>query len=255
LREDELTLDPLFFSSLSGRFGEGERPEDLTDAVNAIKQEYVTVRYVTWLALDRDSTVAAQADAIKARVRFMDSLQYGRWGVRTGIAIQAFVSATNLLDKLAVVAHAYFHTGRAPRKVFFRGFWLEKRKQEERMEPQFEAAFSPFWNPGLAALCDLANDLEDDTPLSRLVAMRHAATHRLLVAHEVEPPESTEWLTRVDYSDIAQRSLEQLRLCRGGIIYLLRAIDAHEDHLADTREGPVIPLATVDVDPDLSELD
>jgi hypothetical protein len=78
------------------------------------------------------------------------------------VAVQAFVSTTNMLDKVAVVAHAYFETGRNPKNTYFRGFWRVKRGREEAMDPAFQAALQRGWNPGLTALCDLANDLDDE---------------------------------------------------------------------------------------------
>lgn len=254
LREDDKHLDPLFFDAISGRTGEEQRGDDITDAINAIKQEYASVRYLSWLALDSQSTIADHAAQVKARTRFVDSLTSARWGLRTGIAVQAFVSTTNLLDKLAVCAHAYFRTGRNPRKIFFRSLWRTKHEGQERMEPEFEAAFGRGWNPGLAALCDLATDLEDDTALSRLVAMRHTATHRLLVAHDGPAPRSADWITRISYSDLVDRSLEQIRLARGGIVYLLRAIDTHEERLDAQRGEPYATVPVLDIDPGLSEL-
>jgi tetratricopeptide (TPR) repeat protein len=256
LSEDQPTLDTLFFASLSGLVGEERRGDDLSDSINAIKQEYVSVRFLTWLSLEPDTPVSAAADAVKGRVRFLDSFNFGRWGVRTGLAIQAFVSTTNLLDKIAVVAHAYFQSGRNPKRTYFRTFWHAKRDGIEQMETVFAAAFDLGWNPGLAALCDLANDLEDETPLSKLVAMRHTATHRLLVAHDASPPPSADWLTRIAFDEIAARSVEQLRLARGAILYLVRAIDAHEKNLEGTRgKGVFIPIPTVDVDTGLTEID
>lgn len=111
------------------------------------------------------------------------------------------------------------------------------------------------WNFGLAALCDLANDLRDDTPLARFVELRHAATHRLVVAHEFQAPESTGWLERVSWPDFEAASLSQLQLARAAINYLVRAVDAEEDTRSQQFEGPLMPLPTTDVDADLSQLD
>lgn len=101
--------------------------------------------------------------------------------------------------------------------------------------------------PCLAALCDLAADLEDDTPLSRLVALRHTATHRLLVAHDAAAPRSAGWLERIEWQDLAQRSVEQLALARAASIYLVRAIDVHERYKAEAENGVRVTIPAPDV--------
>jgi hypothetical protein len=84
--------------------------------------------------------------------------------------------------------------------------------------------------------------------------MRNAATHRLLIAHDGVPPETSSWLRRIDYAELLERSLEQAELARAALVYLLRAIDAHEHHLQPDRTGPAVELPTFDVDPELTEL-
>lgn len=256
LTEDSPHLDPLMIEHLIGDLEDDslERSDALIDALNAIKREFTTARYLTWLALDPESTVARQANELDRRVRLLDTLHYGRWGLRTGIAVQSFAATTNLLDKIATFTHAYFETGRKPNEVFFRDFW--QASKGKLMDPKLAAAVEPpSWNPGLAALCDLANDLRDDTPLAEFVALRHAATHRLVVAHEFEPPESTGWLERVYWPDFEQAALDQLKLARAAVVYLFRAVDTEEHSKSENAEGLVMPLPTVDVEADLTQLD
>lgn len=256
LTETSPHLDPLMIRRLVGSLGDDslERGNSLIDALNAIKREFTTARYLTWLALDPDSTVASQAAELDRRVRLLDTLNYGRWGLRTGIAVQSFAATTNLLDKIATFAHAYFETGRKPNEVLFRDFW--QAPKGKAMDSKFAAAITPSnWNAGLAALCDLANDLRDDTPLARFVELRHAATHRLIVPHEFQAPESTGWLERVSWPDFEAACLNQLLLGRAAIIYSVRAVDAEEDTKSQQSEGPLMPLPTMDIDADLTQLD
>lgn len=257
LTEDSPWLDSLLFQKLVGGLEDDslERSDSLLDGLNAIKRDFTTARYLTWLGLDSQSTIAKQAGDLDHRVRLADPLNYGRWGLRTGIAIQSFAATTNLLDKIATYTHAYFETGRKPNEVVFRDFW--QAPNDKAMDAKFAAAITPpTWNPGLAALCDLANDLRDATPLAKFVALRHAATHRLLVAHEFEAPASDGWLERVDWPTFEAASLDQLRLARAAVIYLVRAVDT-EEHAKEEQlgEGKLVPLPTIDVDADLSQLD
>ncbi|HKI85378.1 MAG TPA: LA2681 family HEPN domain-containing protein [Thermoanaerobaculia bacterium] len=257
LTETSPLLDPLMFERLVGGLEDGslERGDALFDGLNAIKREFTTARYLTWLALDPQSTVAEQTGEVDHRTRLVDTLNYGRWGLRTGIAVQSFAATTNLLDKVATFTHAYFETGHKPNEVFFRDFW--QAPSSKSMDSKLAAVITPpRWNPGLAALCDLANDLRDDTPLAAFVALRHAATHRLVVAHEFKAPESTGWLERVEWSAFKAASLDQLQLARAAIIYLVRAVDT-EEHAKSQQydDGALAPLSTAYVDADLSQLD
>lgn len=258
LTEDSPLTDPLVFERLVGSFEDDslERSSDLFDGLNAIKRDFTTARYLTWLALNSASTVGPQADGLDHRVRLVDTLNYGRWGLRTGIAIQSFAATTNLLDKVATYIHAYFETGRKANEIFFRDFW--QAPNSKTMDPKLAAAITPpTWNPGLSALCDLANDLRDETPLAAFVSLRHAATHRLLVAHEFDAPESSGWLERVDWSAFEAASLDQLQLARAAIIYLVRAVDTEEHSKLEAYGGEdaLVPMQTVDVDADLTQFD
>ena len=223
------------------------------DGLNTIKRDFTTARYLTWLGLDAESTLAQEADELDRRIRLVDTLHCGRWGLRTGIAVQSFTATTNLLDKIATFIHAYFETGRKPSEVSFRDFW--QAENGKGMDPKLAAAAAPpDWNPGLTALCDLANDLRDETPLAEFVALRNSATHRLVVAHEFEAPESQGWLERVEWPDFEAAALDQIQLARAAIIYLVRAVDSGEQVKYREFEGQLAPLPTVDVDTDLTQI-
>lgn len=102
LSEDTELLDPLFFSHVVGSGEEdGDRVDVLVDAFDAIKQDYAAARYSAWLVGAPESPIRGQAAAASTRTAFLDSLSHAQWGVRTGMAMQAFTAATNLLDKVA----------------------------------------------------------------------------------------------------------------------------------------------------------
>lgn len=262
LTTDDEHYDPLFVRGFTGGLGENEQRsvDDLVDALNALKQEFVAARYLTWLAIADDSPVREQARALSAKVPFHDSLLLARWGARTGLTLQALTAATNLLDKIAAFLHLYFRAGRPRQQLYFRGLWKAKGKPV-RMEPAFSEQLpkSPSdgvgsgGNLGLLALCDLSRDLEGDTPLARLLALRHAASHRFLVAHHALAPESTEWLERMEWTDVVEVMLQQLAVGRAALVYLVRAVDSNEakisrdDEAAGRRRGQVT-LRVVDAE-------
>jgi len=212
------------------------------------------------------ANLVEQARAISAKVPFHDSLLLARWGARTGLALQALTAGTNLLDKVAGFLHLYFRTGRRRQDVYFRGFWKarKQRGQPVEMEPAFAGHLAgsnnaeKHFNLGLLALCDLARDLDAETPVARLLSLRHAATHRFLVLHHGTPPESSEWLERLDWNELVRVMLEQLAIARAALIYLVRAVDLCEARIVadDLQRGARRARMTLRVvDPRDAEID
>jgi tetratricopeptide (TPR) repeat protein len=229
LREDTNRLDPLFFRSVITSTDETgrDRVHRLVDAFDAIKQEYVAARYLLWLATEKRSPVREHSSAMSDRVTFLDSLQYARWGLRTGMATQALAAATNVLDKIASFVHLYLSTGRRVRGVYFE--WLWQEKDSKPMDAEIAASLAgPNVNMGLLALCDLSSEVRSGTALSKRVHLRHTATHRFLVAHTEMSPPSDEWFDRVRWPDLVSEVLAQLQVARAAIIYLARMIDGRE---------------------------
>lgn len=250
LGEDDKQLDPLFFHRLIdkiGRDGESDRIAILQDAFNAIKQDFIAARYSAWLVSSQQSPILAQATEVSARTRFLDSLNYARWGTRVGMATQAFGVAANLLDKIACFAHLYLGTGRV-KNVYFSSFWHPRgQRKAKRMEEAFRSELErgDRFNRGLLALCDLSCDLERKTRLARLIERRHSVTHRFLVVHEWDPVEapSGEFLDRVSWGELIEGLTWQLRTARSALIYLARSVEIREGRIGEVAEGEgkVIP--------------
>jgi tetratricopeptide (TPR) repeat protein len=249
IKADQDKLDPLFFSRVVTAIDEAgqARAAQLFDAFNAAKQEYVATRYLAWLASENDTPIYTQARAISEKVNFPDSLTYARWGVRTGMGIQAFGSAVNVLDKVAGFVHMYFQTGRI-RDVYFRTLW--HRGNRSKMDAELASELTrQGLNRGLLALCDLSCDIEQETPLNQFIERRHTATHRFLVAHEMlSGTNNDDWLERVTWQELRQGTVSVLAIARAGLLYLARMIDIHERALAKEREEageialPSLPL-------------
>jgi tetratricopeptide (TPR) repeat protein len=257
LRAETKLLDPLFFARLNAEsIDEGEaRINDLVDAFNAIKQAYASARYTTWLAVSPGDAQKEELREVRRRIVFLDTLSYTRFGVRTGLAVQAFAAATNVLDQVASFVHLYMQTGRNARGVYFKSLWHSPSRRV--MEPAFATRLQrkERFNRGLLALCDLASDLEQDTLLAQLVNRRHAATHRFLVLHDHLLDNSDgPWVDRVDWASFSEQLIAQLRIARSAIVYLARTVDIEE---ARTRqnEGLVLELPLDQIPDELAELD
>lgn len=224
----------------------------LQDAFNAVKQDYIAARYSLWLASEPESPIRSHAQVISARGRYVDTLGYGRWGVQTGMALGALNVAINTLDKIAGLTHLYFETGRAPSATYFNGMWRAKPKKGEppTMEPAFRVEFEDAGNRGLLALCDLSLDVageKKETELKKLVGLRHTATHRFLVAHDMlVGQEEDGWMERVEWGLLVKAGIRQLTITRAALIYLARAIAAKESN--HVPQGKVMPLPNWDVE-------
>jgi tetratricopeptide (TPR) repeat protein len=260
-RESDEHLDPLYVRGISSALNDDdqERIKNVFDAFNVTKQDFLAARYSTWLAVDTESPIYGHARAVSARSTFLDTLEYGRWGVRTGMATAAFAAAINVLDKIASYIHLYFDTARKQTDVYFRSLW-HPRSKNNTMDPELIEAISlPRGNRGLLALCDLACELERDTPLTTLVNQRHTATHRFLIAHSLPPMiEPVPRLDRVEWHILVEQSIELLRVVRASIIYMARTIDINEALNArdDAEKGAIRgPMHLPRVDPNLTEID
>jgi tetratricopeptide (TPR) repeat protein len=264
LREDSEFLDPLYFSGITVGVSEEERRRMnyIIDAFNAIKQDYLAARYLAWITTAPDTPISEQTSRLRARARMYDSLNYARWGVRTGMALQALTAAINMLDKVASFVHLYLGIQRKP-KVYFRTLWHPPARRGTpavmHTEIANRLARDPRLNAGLLALCDLSGDLERPTPLNELVERRHAATHRFLVAHHMLlEGENDDWAERVSWDELSAGIVSQLRTARAAMIYLARTIDIEEEHrhrlLAD-KPGVVPQLPMWAVVDEHAELD
>jgi hypothetical protein len=248
LDEGTSNLDPASCRRLSSGLSQEEslRIINLLDAFNVIKQAYITARYLAWIAAE-PCHVRDHTKLITKRSSFLDSLTYARWGVRTGIGVEAFGTAVDVLDKIASFIHLYFETGRK-RDVYFRSIAFEDRKCKKISAKLATAMSDPEHNRGLMALCDVSEDLRRETTLSRHIEHRNAATHRFLVAHVEMTPESTDWLDHVSWNDLLDGTLEQLRIARKAIFYLVRTVDIHE---RKEHDGPSVLIPRSD--PELME--
>ena len=254
-------LDPVFFRRIITSLDASDMVyiKEIIDAFNTIKQDFVSARYLVWASTDESSPIRTHAQSITSHTSFLDTLDYGRWGIRTGIAIQGFKAAIDVLDNIASFVHLYFDTNQSARAVSFRSLPYEESARQS-LAGVFENALQGNQpNRGLAALIDLSYDLDGkwSSPLSRNVNVRHAATHRFVTVHAEMPPESSDWSERINWHELIDESLFQLLHARSAIFYLAQMIDIQEDMKAAAGAGTSVtmPLAFTRLDTDLLESD
>lgn len=100
--------------------------------------------------------------------------------------------------------------------------------------------------------------MEEDTPLGRLLALRHASAHRFFVARHALAPPSSEWLERLEWTELTNIILTQIGVARAALVYLVRAVDAHEAQVADRDANAGFSRGALHVsrvNPEFSEID
>lgn len=252
IRDTTDILDPVSFGELNISFNDPKLSgaedildfiNEIIDAFNTIKQDYVAARYLGWLATDFESPIREHTSSVSRRTWFSDTANYAAWGVRVGMATQALRAAVDLLDKIAVFVHLYFRTSRSARGVTFADFPYTNSKRKE-IEPTLACVLNApvaNWNKGLIALIDLSSELEEqsNSRLRALMQYRNAATHRFLVVHTEMTPESTEWSEHVSWADVTEDLLYLLGLGRCAILYLAQMISIQE--LGEELQGKDSP--------------
>ena len=243
--EETELLDAVSFGrvtiSLAGS-GALDHANEIIDAFNSIKQDFLTGRYLAGLASANDSPIRKQAEKIAGHAWFTDTYNYASWGVRPGTGVQALKVALDTLDAIAVFAHLYFESDREVRDITFRTLpYGSRRNREELTLTLAEALEAPERNKGLMALIDISAELERKSRLSGFMERRHAVTHRFCSVHVMGAPVSSEWAQRVSWSELEEESLESLRIVRGAILCLAQMIYIHEKSLGNTNL-PVLPF-------------
>ena len=255
IRRETKTVDPVFFRSLRvGLSDEDLRHSDeIVDAFNTAKQDYISARYFVWLARSEESPVREHTRAMTRRTSFLDTLSYARWGVRTGIAVHAYKAAVDLLDKIAAFVHFYLDSGRNPRYVSFRTLPFAQGSAPELPESFANALQAPERNRALIALMDLSSELGKGS--QKTTQLRNAATHRFFVVHTEIPPDRSAWTEHIGWSDLVRDSVSQLRMARDAILYLAQMIDIHEkaSRKAMSSPGLDMPWPIPHTDTDLME--
>lgn len=228
---DQLPLGPLFYE-MNTR--ERQRVDTLMDALNSVLQDYVAARYLSWSVLAPGTSLRDHTSSISDRVAFFDTLGSAQWGVSPGLLVSALASATNLLDKVASVAHLYLRTGQPAGSSYFRNFGFVgiRRGQSPSRVHATVANELEAHNYGMRALFDLACELERrDAPLPQLFARRNAATHRAVAVHTALPESSlgaSPWLDRVELGQLEAILMDQLHRARSALFYLADLINDHE---------------------------
>ena len=237
------TWDPIFFKGIVRPIAKvTELVPDEVGAFDVLKNEFATARWLAWIATS-ETTLSTMLLTAGSRTRYFDTLDYACYDLASGIARQAFQAGNNLLDKIASFICLYLEI-RRPRP-YFRGWWRKDptSKSDFSIHPLVEAELGAKpHNSGFWALTDLTADFEEGGCYWALQQLRHAATHRMLSLHEFGSPPSSPLLVHANWGHFEDMLLDQLRVARAALIYLVQAVDAREARVKTGEFAGPLPL-------------
>jgi tetratricopeptide (TPR) repeat protein len=246
---DEAGLDPLFFKTvrLSVTAFEATPVPEVFFAFNTMKNEYAAARWLAWTSTTKNQLSADLANWSQV-TRYLDTLDYARYDLFSGLARQAFNAATNLLDKIGAFLVLYFGLSAEPRQIYFGSWYMDGKTIFASAQKSLE--HRPY-NFGLWALTDLSFDVHKRGRYSVESSLRNTATHRFLGLHEYGSPEATLLSEHRPWHDFKMLLLGQLRLARYALTYLVAAIDSSERAKREDDESgkPRPTLSTVEYKP------
>jgi tetratricopeptide (TPR) repeat protein len=198
-------------------------------AINAIKRDYLSARYAAWLALENPPE-ALLAERTKTAF-YVDTLDYARWDLKTGLAAMAFSSATNLTDKIGTFLVLWLKLPRSPNDVNDRNWCFAKSKTKPApIEPMLDALMTAHRNrlPGLLGLIDIAQE-EAGEPRTEGSSrrIRNASIHRFLSVRYFGDGQSTPFVEGVSEDRLADGLLEVLGLARRMYLQAILAVGQH----------------------------
>lgn len=209
-------------------------------ALNMLKSDYLAARWVCYEGIHK--TNAPESGT------YIDTLDYGVYGIQQSLLIQGQKAAIDILDKVAVATVEYLNIKCARKRVYFHDLWWKPEKgvvdiREWRGEIKDEIGRN---NVALVALSELAEDCLQGGVLARRRELRNAGTHRLMVLHDLSycPLRVSECIEHENLSDFEKLALDSLRSARAAILYFVMMVSLREARSRSDADGPlgVLPL-------------
>lgn len=221
-------VDPISISMLT-RLDENDRFYDLAKRINQIKEDFVAAR----LLLVESQFRRKALNNISKRTTYVDSLDYSRFDIYTGLLKSAYALSYNILDKIACFINDYCELGLRENKLYFTSIWQQGK--------QLRGKLLQTNNISLYALYDIYRDFESGYN-RQVQQIRHALTHRRLVVYHFSiPGRQLDPAYEILYDSLVDQTTDLMRLIRAAIIYLINFVNGEENKkLKD--EGVVVPV-------------
>ncbi|MBS4097269.1 MAG: hypothetical protein KGZ83_10595 [Sulfuricella sp.] len=229
---DELTLPPITLSTQ-----EKELLPTPYAIFNQLKQEYVSVRYMIFEAINEQHSPLHFADK---GVILYDALDYRCYRLWIERLKMAFLSAHAILDKVAYLVNEYWKLAMPVRSINFNSIWFSEMRPNLKIRSQF--ATSNNWP--LRGLFSLSRDFYYQSKSDRAVDpdakvlhdIRNHIAHKYLRVHDDllynaagdRDRNGQDLSFPVSEAELIEQTIKLLKLVRSALIYTSAAI-AHEE--------------------------
>lgn len=212
-------------------------PEEMA-FFNAIKQEFVSARWLFYSGINRDEGHFSDRGTF-----LLNTLDNPVYGLNLQEILLSIRSSFSVLDKIAFFVNKYFDLEIPDKRVNFSKIWerIEGKKKDGN-----ENSIMAWKNPFLHSLRWVSKDLEvkglnpTDPLAADVCEIRNCSEHRYLKVHvhffESDPGyfSSREdlfrdsWAFHISLDQLRHISLKALKLSRAAIIYLSMSIESNE---------------------------
>ncbi|WP_296753858.1 LA2681 family HEPN domain-containing protein [Thiobacillus sp.] len=232
--------------SLPDFITEINEPPIVTGMFNALKQEFVSARWMLWEGIRSEEPHFSDREVL-----LYNTMDYPSYGLSVEKVKMAFRMAYSILDKIAYFLNHYLALGIPEKRISFRTIWRDKDNGPVRDR------FVKSENWPIRGLFWLSKDLfEEDMrdstePGARALAeLRHHLEHKYVKVHEMRSVSSDPFCDTLAHSisrsDLEQRTLRLVQLARSALIYLSLGMHREERERAKRKRGLT---ATISLDP------
>lgn len=191
---------------------------------NVLKSDFLAARYAAYLALQQQCPESGN---------YYDTLDFAEYGTSISMLGIAQKSCFDLLDKAAVAISSYLgFPGKSSDISFtYLCFLKPKKGQPTEVSREFKPEVIDHIRRGdfpLLALAEVARDLGGY--LKSKKAIRHAATHRFTVLHDIgcTPSRESACIEHYASEDFKRHLIESLQMARAVLFYFAHLVLVHE---------------------------
>lgn len=188
---------------------------------NVMKADYLAARLLIFKAL-REKTADSGT--------YSDTLDYAMYGVNESLLSLALRACIDLLDKIAVATSEYF--GLTGKYIYFSTRWYGEKLKGGALQwhPELRDQILKG-NTAMIALAELSLDIESGGALHENKVLRHASTHRFIVAHDIgdTPSRESPFIEHYGALDFEKSLIRALQLTRAALLYFVDMVAQNED--------------------------
>lgn len=202
---------------------------------NQLKADFAAARWIAFVS---------RAGRAPETGYYSDTLDYAKYGLSQSLLLLAQRSAIDILDRVAVAASEHFGLPGTPSQITFLTRWHDFDRRKVVRPLRWQHCVSELvrdGNTALVALSELAEDLMARGALSEKKSLRHEATHRFVIQHDMgsKPSRDTPLIAHYDEETVLRETLASLQTARAAIFYLRDAIAIDAFQKINKAEGPI----------------